>query len=449
MNTGVFRVSNKESKRYDLLKKVLEGELTLVQVTMGLGVGYRQAKRLKKAAQEGLKGVIHGNRGRSPANKTEEGLRLKVLALSQEKYSNFNDTQFMEELAKREGIMVSRETVRKWRRAAGIKPKIKRKTPRHHKRRPRKAAEGLMMLWDGSPHHWFGKGNPPCCLMAAMDDATGKVLSLLFVPHESSWGYLELLRRIVRGYGIPASVYQDRHSALRRNDDFWTIEEELAGYREPTQVGAALKALEIEPIFALSPQAKGRVERLLRTLQDRLVALMELEGITEMGAANAYVSNGFVEEFNKGFGEAPEQAEGAWRKVPGRLDIDRILSLKYEATVGNDNAIRLDGMIIDVPPGPGGRGYAGIRAEVRQMLDGSWRVYHQDRLIAQAPPTEIAELIRTRRRRRGARAANDAAWVFLASAPNREISGKAAAKTAAATVRRAGPGGTIGASRIA
>jgi len=121
----------------------------------------------------------------------------------------------------------------------------------------------------------------------------------------------------------------------------------------------------------------------------------------------------------------------------------------YEATVGNDNAIRLDGMIIDVPPGPGGRGYAGVRAEVRQMLDGSWRVYHQDKLIAQVPPTEIAELIRTRRRRKGARAANDAAWVFLASAPNREISGKAAAKTAGGTVRRAGPGGTIGASRIA
>lgn len=165
-----------------------------------------------------------------------------------------------------------------------------------------------MMLWDGSPHHWLGKDHPPCCAMAAMDDATGKVLALFFTEYECSWGYFELLRRVLRDYGIPVSVYQDRHSALKRNDDFWSIEEELAGRQEPTQVGAALEKLGIEPIVALSPQAKGRVERLFRTLQDRLTAMLELEGITDIDRANTYIEDTFLSEFNSMFATSPEES---------------------------------------------------------------------------------------------------------------------------------------------
>ena len=119
-----------------------------------------------------------------------------------------------------------------------------------------------MVLWDGSPHRWFGKERPSCCLMAAIDDATGKLLEAFFIPSECSLGYLKLLEKIVTRYGIPLSIYQDRHSALRRNDTNWTLQEQLAGEQEPTQVGWALKDLGITPIFALTPQAKGRVERL-------------------------------------------------------------------------------------------------------------------------------------------------------------------------------------------
>lgn len=200
------------------------------QASLAMDVSYRHAKRLKAVfSSGGARALVHGNSGRVPANKTDSETRLKIVRLSEEVYFDLNDTHFAEVLWEREGIKVSRQTVRSIRRAEGIRPKRRRRVTQHHSRRPRKLAEGLMMLWDGSPHRWFGKEREPCCLMAAMDDATGKALALLFTESECSAGYFELLRRVVRDYGIPGCVYQDRHSALKRSDDFWSIEEQLAG----------------------------------------------------------------------------------------------------------------------------------------------------------------------------------------------------------------------------
>jgi len=137
-----------------------------------------------------------------------------------------------------------------------------------------------MMQWDGSPHYWFGPDNPPRCLMAAVDDAASSILALLFVPVESSLAYLRLLDMVLRRHGVPLSVYQDRHRALVRADDYWSIEEQLLGRQYPTHGGRVLQELDIQPICALSPQAKGRIERLFGVLQDRLVAEMALHGIT-------------------------------------------------------------------------------------------------------------------------------------------------------------------------
>jgi len=469
MEEGI-RISQKELHRWHVLRIVLEGRITLVEAAGVLGVCYRHAKRLKKSAKEaGLAGIVHGNRGRSPANKTDAAVRERILTLSDERYSDFNDSHFTEMLEEREGVDLSRETIRRIRRDAGIKAKRRRRVRKHQGRRPRKAAEGMMMLWDGSPHAWFGKEVEPCCLMAAMDDATGKALSLFFCRRESSWAYLKLLEGVLSGYGIPGSVYQDRHSALVRNDDFMSLAPQYAGLapqfagrQDPTQVGAALEALGIEPIKALSPQAKGRIEKLFQTLQDRLAAVLRLEGIDDIESANAYLAERFIPDFNARFAVEPEETICAWRKVPRGLDLERILSLRYEATVGNDNAIRFSRMTIDVPPGPGGKSYAGVRAELRQMLDGSWRVYHQDELIAGAEATEIAGPIRAKRRRKGIPAAYDSFWVYIGSAPvevaakvlasesgEPSSQGDAPASSAAGRIRRAGPGRTIGATRIA
>ncbi len=343
-------------------------------------------------------------------------MKREILKLSTEKYEVFNDRHFWEKLQEEEGMVLGRETVRKIRREAGILPKRKRRAARHRKRRERKAQEGWMVLWDGSPHLWFGPDLPPCCLMAAIDDATGAILAARFFPFEGTEGYLWLLRQIVTQYGIPISIYQDRHGSLKRNDDHWTLEEELAGRQEPTQVGQALRVLGIQPIFALSPQAKGRIERLFGTLQDRLGAELDLAKATTPQDGNTLLPT-FLRRFNRHFAIAPRQSEKAWRPIPKTLDVDRAISFHYPAKVGLDNTVRLGELLLDIPPGPLGRSYAKARVEVRQLLNGSWKIYYQGRLIAKHSSTALQEPIRALRRNRShAPEVNSHNWVYQASA---------------------------------
>lgn len=273
-----------------------------------------------------------------------------------------------------------------------------------------------MVLWDGSPHRWFGPDHPPCCLMAAVDDATGAILAARFFLFEGTEGYFWLLRQIVTRYGIPVSIYQDRHGSLKRNDGHWTLEEELAGRQEPTQVGQALRALGIQPIFALSPQAKGRIERLFGTLQDRLGAELDLAKATTPQEGNDLLP-AFLRRFNRRFAIAARQSEKAWRPVPKTLDVDRVISFHYPTKVGLDNTIRLGELLLDIAPGPLGRSYAKARVEVRQLLNGSWKVYHQGRLIAKHPSTALREPIRALpRNRSNAPEVTSYNWVYQASA---------------------------------
>jgi transposase len=411
-------LSQKGLRRWHLLKMVLEGHIGLGEAGERMGITYRQAKRLKRAAaRDGPGGLVHGNRGRRTTNALDDDVRATILELSQTQYPSFNDTHFTQKLATAEGIRVSRETVRRIRREAGIAPKRRRRPPRHRARRQRKPQEGMMVIWDGSAHQWFGPQEAPCCLMAAVDDATGKCVAARFFPFECSVGYLWLLRTMVKFHGIPLSIYQDRHSALKRNDDNWTLQEQLRGEQDPTQVGWALRELAIQTRYALSPQAKGRIERLFGTLQDRLMAELERAGIREIEKANGFLETGYLKEFNEQFGRAPLNRMKAWRPRPPGLDIERICSLRYEATVGNDNAVRLGGMEIDIPPGRYRASYARARVEVRQLLDGSWRVYYQGTCIAKHQATELREPMKTiKRHKKKAKATHAYAWVYLASA---------------------------------
>jgi transposase len=419
METERILMGEKQLQRWHLMKLVEAGKTTLKEAGEKMSVCYRQAKRIKRAVgQRGIKGLVHGNRGRPSTRRLEDAIGKKVLALSKEVYWDFNDTHFTEKLREKEGIQISRETVRRLRRAAGMGPKRKRRGPKHYKRRERMAQEGWMVLWDGSPHRWFGPKLPPCCLMAAIDDATGKLLAAHFFPFEGSCGYLWLLKTMVQSFGIPISIYQDRHGSLQRNDNHWSLEEELAGRQNPTQVGRALQSLGIEAIAALSPQAKGRVEKLFETLQDRLMAELRLQGIQSIPEANGYLDSLFIQDFNLRFAVNPKESQKAWREVSKQLDLDQIISFGYSSVVGNDNSVRIGGLILDIPPGPARRSYAKAKVEVHQLLDGSWRVYYGGQLIATHASTELKEPLRALRHNRRIKGASSEQWVYQASAPS-------------------------------
>jgi len=243
---GLISLNGKEAHRARVMEQVAAGTVTLKEAARFMNVSYRQAKRIHgRWRQDGLAGLSHGNRGREVGHALAPELAAIILALHDEVYRDFNDTHFTEALREREGITVSREKVRQILRSAGHGPKRKRRPKKGHRRRPRKTQAGIMMQWDGSPHHWFGREHPPCCLMCAMDDAESKVLGMLFVEAESSLAYLRLLDMVVRRHGVPLSVYQDRHGALVRTDGYWTIEEQLRGQQYPTHVGRVLQDLGI------------------------------------------------------------------------------------------------------------------------------------------------------------------------------------------------------------
>jgi transposase len=400
MKEGELRVSQKEIHRMHVVRLTLEGRESVGRGAKLLGISPRQMKRLRRKMRErGDRGLAHGNRGKPARNKIASEKIKKVIALARGRYQGLNDTHLTEKLKEKEEINLSRPTVRGILRQAGIAAVKKRGVKRHYKRRERKAQAGALVLWDGSPHRWFGEKPGEWSLMAVIDDATGALLCGVFALQEDAQSYLICLKQMLLEKGIPLAIYMDRHGIFRRNDDHWTVEEQLAGEQTPTQVGQALRALGIEPIFALSPQAKGRVERLFNTLQDRLVQELRLAGISTPEPATAFLNGSFKADFNARFAKPAKQSEAAWRPVPKGLDLDRICSFLYQATVGNDNAVRLGGIILDIPAGPRRRGYAKARVEVRQLLDGRWRVYYKNQLLVETTPPVMQAPLRTLRRR--------------------------------------------------
>ena len=376
-------MSQRELHRYHTLELVLERRITGAQAATSLGLTLRHVRRLiARLGHEGRRALVHGNRGQPSGRRLPPALQQQILTLAQGRYAGLNTTHLTEKLQEEAGVAVSRATVHRLLRAAGVARPRRRRPPRHRARRPRRAQAGLLVLWDGSPHAWLEDRAPPDCLVGAVDDATGALLpGATFVPEEDTVSYLRLLQTLVSTCGIPVALYMDCHGIFRRNDDAWTVEEELRGRQDPTQVGRALEALGIAPIYALSPQAKGRIERGWGPLQDRLVAELRLAGIDTRAGANAFLPR-FTPAFNARFARPPADTVPAWRPVPRGLDLARICSLYTEATVLNDNTVRTQGTILQIPPGPGGRGYAKARVEVRQLLDGAWRVYYHDQLIA-------------------------------------------------------------------
>jgi len=389
-----------EGRRVHVLT-LLEGKrISVGQAAKGLGLTPRQVRRLRVRLREaGPAALIHGNRGRRSDCRLPEALTTQILTLARGRYAGLNDVHLTEKLTTVEGLVVSRATVQRVLRAAGLRSPRRRRPPRHRSRRPRKAQAGLLLQLDGSPCAWFGPTQPPCSLLAAIDDATGAVLAATFRAQEDAAGYLMLLRTLGMTVGLPAAVYTDAHGIFVRNDAHWTLAEELQGHQDPTQVGRALQALGIHHLVAESPQAKGRIERLWNTLQDRLVAELRLAGSTTMAAGNAFLVATFLPAFNAQFAVPPAVAASAYRPVPRGCDLDRVCAFHYSRQVALDNTVRVATVILQLAPGPHRRSYARAQAEVVQCLDGSWRVYLGDRLITTTPAPPDPGQLRARKRR--------------------------------------------------
>lgn len=377
---GYLTMSSKEARRPGLVQAALAGKVTNAEAARALGLGVRQFRRLKAAFRRaGVEGLLHGNRGGRAPNRLSDTDRERIVELINGKYAGLNDSHLTEKLCELEELAVSRETVRRLRQAAGIAPVRRRRAPKHRRRRLREARRGALVLVDASEHHWFGEPIPRWNLLGALDDATGEILVLHFRPEEDLHGYTQVLRRLLTAYGLPCNLYGDRLGVFVRNDDHWTLEEELAGRQSPTQFGQMLAELAIGYIAAHSPQAKGRIERLWETLQDRLVQELRLRAITTVEAAEAYLPE-FIVDHNRRFAQPARETASVWRRAP--RDLDRILACRYSRVVARDNTVTLPGRWIQIPPGPGRRSWHSCRVEVRERLDGLLQVFHHDHLIA-------------------------------------------------------------------
>jgi hypothetical protein len=400
---GVELMSARQWRRWDLLERVERGELTMGEAAQLLGLSVRQLRRVRRRVErEGRRALAHGNRGRPPHNRLDEATRARIATLRQGRYAGFNDVHFAEKLATEvPPVRVSAATVRRVLRAAGIAAVRRRRPPKHRRRRERMAQVGLMLLWDGSRHDWLEGRGPWLTLVGAVDDATGAIMpGAHFATQECAAAYLHVLHAIVATHGRPAAIYMDQHGALKRNDDNWTLAEERRGRQDPTQVGQALEALGIRAIYATSPQAKGRVERLWKTLQDRVVSELRLAGVTTAAAATAVLTQ-LIPTLNAQFARRPASLRPAWQPVPRGVDLTRVCSLRYEATVLRDNTVRLGGLVIDIPPGPRRRSYADKHVDVCHLLDGTWCIYLGERLLATHAATTTGELRALRQRRKG------------------------------------------------
>jgi hypothetical protein len=343
--------------------------------------------------KEGAAALAHGNRGRKPKHALSDELKSKVLALAELKYDGCNHQQFTEFLEERESISLSRSSVRRILLGGGMRSPRKRRPPKHRRRRQRYPQEGMLLQIDGSPHDWLEGRGPWLSLVGAIDDATSKVPYALFREQEDAQGYFLLLQHIVENEGIPAALYHDRHSIFELPPDkLPSIAEQLEGKRPLTQFGRLMEELGITSIPALSPQAKGRIERLWGTFQDRLVSELRLAKASTIDEANRVLWD-FLPRYSQKFAVPAAEPGSAYRPVGAGFVADEVFCFKHQRTVGADNVVRFEGHRLQIVPTNGRASYARCRVEVHERLDDSLAVYYQGkRLTTISAPPEPAVL---------------------------------------------------------
>ena len=371
----------KEQTRLQVLNSLLAEHMTLDQAATLMGVSPRHTRRILAAYREkGVAAVAHGHRGRRPGNATPDAVVAGVVRLARTRYAGANHTHLSELLSERDGIDIGRTTLRRILVNAGLSSPRRRRPPKHRVRRQRMPREGMLIQMDGSHHPWLGEQAPPFTLLIAVDDATGTVADALFCEQEDAHSYFVLIQGLVQRCGISVALYTDRHGVFRH-----TPGSGLPGM--PTQFSRAMEELGIQMIFALSPQAKGRVERMGGTFQDRLVTELRLAGASGIGEANRVLEQ-FLPRFNQRFGVPPQHPEPAFRPLDPELCLEQVLRFKHRRRVARDNTVRFQLHTLQLLPGPERPSYA---VEVLAGLDGRLSLRHEGRILAaqEAPPSPV------------------------------------------------------------
>ena len=365
----------------DLLHDVIVRTLTSPDWTIAraayiLHLSRRQVYRLKAAVRkEGRAGLCHGNQGRRPVNAAPILVHNRVVQLYKRTYGpeGYGLTHFAEALGEEHGIVLSRETVRKWLRADHQGPKPRRF--RHHRlHRERRARKGQMLFLDGSPHAWLGPQCPKLTLILATDDATGEPLYGLFAPQETLNACFEALYYVAQRFGLPQSLYLDRASQFKTTRQGGL--HRLQSHEGPTAFQIAMARLKVEVIFAYTPQARGRGERMNESFQGRLVAELIHNRVTESEAATKYLNANFIPRYARRFGISPRNPQSAFRPIPEGLDLRTILCVESIRTVESDNTIRLHGRRFQLRPPNCHAAFYGAKVKVQEWFDGSIHTYY-------------------------------------------------------------------------
>lgn len=353
---GQIKMSQKEFKHYRLSLDVIEGKLSIVDFALQIGKSYRQAQRIiQKIKAHDITGALHGNAGRIPHNKTPIGTELKIVDLLKNKYKNFNLTHFNEKAKMYEGIEIKKDALHAIAKRHGLVKNPKRRGRRSHKPRPRLAREGMMIQFDGSNHAWFGDTKTD--LIGGIDDATGKVVGCEFFYGETSNHSLKVIREIIDNYGLPESFYMDQAGIYGKVDRDWE-----------SQISRAFDQTGIRLILANSSQAKGRIERLWRTFQDRLIAELELNDIIEINEANRFLKEEFIPAYNLQFSVPADDEKRAYRKnVFGNLDIIFCKKIQRKIMCGNVFSWENITWVIGER-----KNYSGREININTHLDGSY-----------------------------------------------------------------------------
>lgn len=380
-------MSVKELRRVHVIRQTMEQKLTQVEAGILLGLTTRHIRRLiKRVAQAGEQGLAHRGRGKPSNRRIPDKVKVMMLTLYEKRYGDFGPTLAAEKLAERHGLTLSDETLRRWLRARGVVHFTRRKRP-HRAWRERKPHVGELVQLDGSHHDWFEGRGPRCVLMAYIDDASSRVFAR-FYEYEGTIPAMDSFHRYIRQYGIPLAVYADKHTTYQSPAPP-TVDEQLAGGTPTSQFGRALGELGVALIPAHSPQAKGRVERLFKTFQDRVIKEMRLADSSTLDAANQFLT-GYLPIYNQRFAIQPAQAADLHRPRPTQRELNRILCLKTTRCLRRDWTVAHHGHLYQVR--------TNVRAThvmVEERVDGTMRITHHGRPLTYhaipARPERVAE----------------------------------------------------------